>query len=146
MIGSGPEIERIRGSVEDVNIHFLGYQSRPQYWIQAFDIAILPTYFEALGISILDYLKCGKPVIATNVGGIPEIIDQPKKECGVLVNLNNSGKPDVDSIVKAVLQLYRDQSFYQNCVSNMAGIIDQFTLKEFGENYEKKFLEVINKK
>jgi glycosyltransferase involved in cell wall biosynthesis len=47
-----------------------------QKLIQATDIFILPSYYEGLPVSILEAMSYGKPVIATSVGGIPEVVEQ----------------------------------------------------------------------
>jgi glycosyltransferase involved in cell wall biosynthesis len=51
------------------------------------DIFVLPSLREGLGLAILEAMGCGKPVIATNVGGIPEVIKN--RENGILVSPKN---------------------------------------------------------
>jgi glycosyltransferase involved in cell wall biosynthesis len=48
----------------------------------ATDVVTLPSYMEGCPNVILEALACGRPVVATNVGGIPEIMSE---ECGRLV-------------------------------------------------------------
>lgn len=51
-------------------------------WMAAADLVTLPSYMEGCPNVVLEALACGRPVVATNVGGIPEILSD---ECGRLV-------------------------------------------------------------
>jgi len=51
-------------------------------WMAAADLVTLPSYMEGCPNVVLEALACGRPVVATNVGGIPEILTE---ECGRLV-------------------------------------------------------------
>ncbi|MBW1676051.1 MAG: glycosyltransferase family 4 protein [Deltaproteobacteria bacterium] len=53
----------------------------------ACDALVLPSLNEGFGIVCLEALACGRPVVASKVGAIPEIIDDP--ECGILVEAGN---------------------------------------------------------
>lgn len=43
--------------------------------LQVSDVYVLPSYFEGVPISILEAMSCGMPIISTNVGGIPEVVE-----------------------------------------------------------------------
>ncbi len=51
-------------------------------WMAAANLVTLPSYMEGCPNVILEALACGRPVVATNVGGIPEMMND---ECGRLV-------------------------------------------------------------
>jgi len=51
-------------------------------WMRAADLLCLPSHSEGCPNAIVEALACGRPVVATNVGGIPELVDE---ECGILV-------------------------------------------------------------
>ncbi|WP_297501646.1 glycosyltransferase family 4 protein [Thermococcus sp.] len=81
VIGDGPEkgnIERLirKYGVGDV-VKLLGRQPRARVreYLQASDIYLSPTVYEAFGIAALEALACGVPVVANNHGGISEIIE-----------------------------------------------------------------------
>lgn len=61
------------------------------------DFVVIPSRWEAFGISVLEALAAGKPVLATNVGGIPELIKQT--ETGLLC------EPDVESLAQGILKM-----------------------------------------
>jgi glycosyltransferase involved in cell wall biosynthesis len=59
-------------------VNFVGWVTSTQKhkYFTACDMFILPSYFEGLPVSILEAMSFGKPVIATNVGGIPSIVKE----------------------------------------------------------------------
>jgi glycosyltransferase involved in cell wall biosynthesis len=79
-IGGIGEVERLEKTISDNqfngDVSFAGWVngSRKAELLNNCDVYVLPSYFEALPISILEAMSYGKPVISTNVGGIPEIV------------------------------------------------------------------------
>ena len=69
------------------NIKFLGFQSNMNKYYNISDVVILPSHSEAFPNVILEAMAVGKPIIATFVGGIPEIISH--RENGYLVEPKN---------------------------------------------------------
>jgi N-acetyl-alpha-D-glucosaminyl L-malate synthase BshA len=78
MIGDGPE----RGAAEylvrqkglSCDVHFLGKQDTVQEKLSAADLFLLPSDLESFGLAALEAMACEVPVIASNVGGLPEVI------------------------------------------------------------------------
>lgn len=56
------------------HIHLLGSQAEPEIFIQEFDIAVLCSESEGFSNAIIEYMRCGKPVVCTRTGGNPEIV------------------------------------------------------------------------
>jgi glycosyltransferase involved in cell wall biosynthesis len=67
----------------------------------AFDVAVLPSYREAQGLSILEAMALSRPVVASNVGGIPEMIQDGVT--GLLVE-----PQDPPALAAAIVRLLRD--------------------------------------
>jgi teichuronic acid biosynthesis glycosyltransferase TuaC len=87
-IGEGalqPELEaRAKDAGLGRSIRFLGWRDPLEVasWLAAANVFCLPSYAEGCPNSVIEALACGRPVVATNVGGIPELVDS---ESGILV-------------------------------------------------------------
>jgi len=79
LIGDGPD----RGAAEYLvrkkklqkDVHFLGKQDQVYRLLSDADLFLLPSQLESFGLAALEAMACEVPVIATNVGGIPEVIE-----------------------------------------------------------------------
>ena len=79
LIGDGPE----RGAAEYLvrkkklqkDVHFLGKQDQVYHLLSEADLFLLPSQLESFGLAALEAMACEVPVIATNVGGVPEVIE-----------------------------------------------------------------------
>lgn len=87
VIGDGPEQQRLADSVQRLGlgakIIFTGLRKDVREFIRGIDILVLPSLREGLPVAALEAMAAGKPVIATNVGGTPELISDG--ETGLLV-------------------------------------------------------------
>ncbi|MGH9709979.1 MAG: N-acetyl-alpha-D-glucosaminyl L-malate synthase BshA [Candidatus Acidiferrales bacterium] len=78
MIGDGPD----HGAAEHLvrqkklgrDVFFLGKQSHIQDFLGLADIFLLPSDLESFGLAALEAMACEVPVVATNVGGLPEVV------------------------------------------------------------------------
>jgi N-acetyl-alpha-D-glucosaminyl L-malate synthase BshA len=79
LIGDGPDraaaeyLVRKRKLAHDV--HFLGKQDRVYQHLAQADLFLLPSDMESFGLAALEAMACEVPVVASNVGGIPEVIE-----------------------------------------------------------------------
>ncbi len=114
LVGSGACLDALKTTVaKDEPIVFAGYQEDPAGWINRFDVGLLPSYFagESLPYSVIEYLIQGRPVIATDVGGIPEMLEGQDGPCGILVPLDlETGHASVEVLAAAMQNLAEDES------------------------------------
>jgi len=88
----------------DRNTVFLGYKRDIENLIADFDVFVLPSVSEGLGLSLLEAMALGKPVIATEVGGIPEVVKNGKN--GLLVPPR-----DEEALAMAILKILSSRDF-----------------------------------
>lgn len=120
--GDGNYRKELEKLVDYNNITFHGFVSNIDEMIEKSDILILPSYQEAFPFVILEALSRGKIVIATNVGGVPEIIID--KENGFLINPNNTGE-----IIKVLNYIKKSDISYINKKA-LETVLENFTFKE----------------
>lgn len=140
MIGDGPE----RQNAEDVcrtlsicsDIRFLGKQEQMDEILSIADLFVLPSQYESFGLSALEAMACGVPVISTNVGGIPEINVQ-----GVTGYLSNVG--DVEDMAKNALSILKEDEELQRFKEAALAQAKRFEKKDIIPLYEKLYEDVV---
>jgi glycosyltransferase involved in cell wall biosynthesis len=83
-------------------VHFVGFQQDVLPFIHAADIAVMPSLFEVLSLSMLEFMAAGKPVIGTNHSSFLEAIND--RENGLIVPMKDS-----QAISRAILELLQDE-------------------------------------
>jgi glycosyltransferase involved in cell wall biosynthesis len=105
MVGDGPEREQVEQRAHELGIMrdtlFLGYQENVAPFYAAFDAMILPSGNEGTPVSAIESLAAGRPVVATRVGGVPDVVRDG--EDGFLVELG-----DVGELAGALARLAQD--------------------------------------
>jgi glycosyltransferase involved in cell wall biosynthesis len=78
MVGDGPDRETVERRAREIGIVrdslFLGYQDEVAAYYAAFDALILPSANEGTPVSAIEALAGGRPVVATEVGGVPDVV------------------------------------------------------------------------
>lgn len=138
--GEGTDTKEFRDRIEKISgsafsrISFLGQVSNMAEIYANAEVVMLISHFEAFPLSILEAFNCGLPVIATMVGGIPEVI---APENGFLVRLG-----DPDAIVDALVELHGNSALrYELGASARESYLSKFTAKIMADQvyveYEK---------
>ena len=141
LIGYGKEESKLRQIAKHLKVEdkviFLNPTKETYEYFCAMDIFIMPSIQEGLGISILEAQAQKIPVIASNVGGIPDIIED--KVTGMLVR-----PKDELAISEAILELIQNSSLYSKIKSNAYNrIIEEFTLEQMIVETEKVYKELL---
>jgi glycosyltransferase involved in cell wall biosynthesis len=78
MVGDGPDRERLEQIAHDLGIarstYFVGYQEDVAGYYRLFDAFLLPSVNEGTPVSAIEALASGTPVVATRVGGVPDVV------------------------------------------------------------------------
>jgi glycosyltransferase involved in cell wall biosynthesis len=105
IVGIGPDEAMLRElsaslGVSD-RIHFAGYRGDPYPLLSALDVFMHPARYEAFGMVVAEAMFAGLPVVATDVGGVPDVV--AKDETALLVSPN-----DVPALSRAMARLAGD--------------------------------------
>ena len=113
---------------------FVEYNELPNYYAQS-DIVVIPSeIYESFSYTTAQGMSCGKPVIASNIGGIPETLNNGK--AGLLFNPG-----DVDDLNEKIKKLYYNER-KRNSLAKKARI---FSVNNFSINSLKpKYIEYYN--
>jgi glycosyltransferase involved in cell wall biosynthesis len=107
IVGEGARREALEQQVRALRIAhrvvFTGRRDDVPAVTAALDVAVLPSYREAQGLTILEAMALSRPVVASNVGGIPEMIEDGVT--GLLVPPN-----DPPALATAIVRLLQDHS------------------------------------
>jgi N-acetyl-alpha-D-glucosaminyl L-malate synthase BshA len=102
MIGDGPDRPGVEDHVKSLGleprVRFLGHQDDLAPLLQHCDVFVLPSETESFGLAALEAMACGVPVVASDVGGLPELVG--RGEGGHLAPCG-----DIDGMAAAVLSL-----------------------------------------
>lgn len=133
VLGDGPEMENLRRlavvSGAENDVQFLGRVGRDEIlnYFRAADLFILNSDYEGLSHTLLEAMKAGVPVITTNVGGNPEVIENEKE--GLLVSYNNEAE-----LLEAATRILTDSELASRLVKNASEKLKNF-------NWEKAVAE-----
>ena len=100
MVGDGPELSAVRYHAEQIGMEehvvFVGKQANIAEYLGVADVFLLPSELESFGLAALEAQACEVPVIATRIGGIPEVVNDG--ESGFLSDLGDVEKMSVDTL------------------------------------------------
>ncbi|WP_062356411.1 N-acetyl-alpha-D-glucosaminyl L-malate synthase BshA [Bacillus kwashiorkori] len=141
LVGDGPEMTMVMNLVEELNIKdnvlFLGKQENLQELYAISDLMLLLSEKESFGLVALEAMACGVPCIGTNIGGIPEVIDD--HENGYICNVG-----DINEIASKALNLLQNQTL-ANQFSNSAlkKVASAFSSKQIIDEYENIYFQLL---
>ncbi len=110
--GDGPQRQELERMAEDLGLgsrlRFLGYREDMPRIISALDVYVLPSLWEGLPLALLEAMAMGKPIVATDVGGNAEIVEDGVH--GFIVPKGNA-----DELQRGLLRACRGDAFRRRC-------------------------------
>lgn len=137
IVGNGEMENEIRKFAEDNNfsdsLHISGWVDNPMSYVEIFDVACLLSRWEGFGLVLPEYMIAGKPIVASRVDAIPDIIKD--EENGLLVEVD-----DVDGAFSAVMRLYKDSELKRKLViQETSTVYDKFDAKRVSNEHNILF-------
>jgi len=138
IVGEGSEKAQLIWLAEQLGLRgrvkFVGYKDDYIGWLKDFDVFVLPSVKESLGIILLEAMACGCPVVASRVGGVVEVIEHEKT--GLLAEPKSSA-----ALAEAIERVYNEKelvvSMKEKALSNVK---EKFAQEEMVESYKKIIL------
>ena len=111
LIGDGPERPRVLMRADELGVRdrvlFLGKHTSVHELLSCADLFLLPSGSESFGLVALEAMACGVPVVASNVGGLPEVIEHGTT--GYMFDIG-----DIDGMVEAGLRILGDDDLWRS--------------------------------
>lgn len=144
LVGKGSDRQRLQELVEEFGLEdrfrFLGFQEEPLRFVNLFDVFVLPSIHEGFGLTVLEAMAFQKPVVATRVGGIPEIVADG--ESGILVPPRNP-----EALAEAILTLLKNRTKATEMGKCGRKIVEKsFRLEDMLQRTEKVYDKLLEKK
>ncbi len=143
LVGDGPEREKLQNLVGRLNFQeavqfkgFLPHQDALKEISQG-EVFVCPSLAEGLGNVFLEAQACGTPVVGTNVGGIPDIIQDGFN--GLLIPAQNS-----QAIVEAVMKIFKDKNLAQQFTQNALNTVQRFTWSNIVRQIDDLYQTILN--
>ena len=142
LVGDGPERPKMERFCRELNIanhvNFLGNLKSTKEVLNISDLFILPSSSESFGLAALEALACGVPVIATNRGGIPEVVENGKS--GYLSDVAN-----FKEMAKNALVILTNESVHEKFRENAIKSAEKFDIQNVLPKYEDIYKESLVK-
>ena len=136
IVGDGPERARLEAAVESLGckagVIFTGQVTDIRAFYAIADVFVLPSHSEGSPNVLLEAMAANLPIVATAVGGVPEMVED--NESALLVPAN-----DPSALASSIARLLADREFAQRLTANASMLVDtRFT----PENYVRSLIEI----
>lgn len=141
LIGDGPERSKCEYLAKDLGIaedvKFYGEQESFTEILSIADLFLMPSQSESFGLSALEAMACGVPVISSNAGGLPEL--NLHGETGFIAEIG-----DVDKMADYAIRLLEDTNRYKIFSENaLDRATNLFSAEKIIPQYEKYYEEIL---
>jgi N-acetyl-alpha-D-glucosaminyl L-malate synthase BshA len=143
LVGDGPELPAARRQIEEAgleaDVEYVGEQHDVVDILSRADVFLLPSATESFGLAALEAMACEVPVVASRVGGLPEVIDD-----GVTGFLR--APDDLDGMTECALQVLADRGLRDRMAAAARhAAVSRFAAERVVPMYERAYELLINK-
>ena len=132
IIGDGPDRENYEGQIQKLgiqnNFFMIGELKNSHQYLKGFDLFTLCSRYEGVSISLIEALYAGIPILASNVGGNPDVVGNNINELFTL-----------DDFEEYLSKLVSIKSNREEIIKFNASIKERFTLESFTHHYKDLF-------
>jgi sugar transferase (PEP-CTERM/EpsH1 system associated) len=144
LVGDGPMRDSLQALAKDLNLNgsvrFAGYQSQPERYLQMMDVFALTSQTEGMPLAILEAWAAGLPVVASAVGGVPDLVQHG---CNGL--LFPSG--DEDALAQLLRELIQDQDRARSLgAAGRQEVLARYSLQRMANDYQHHYLQLLGAK
>ncbi|KAA3658314.1 MAG: glycosyltransferase [Calditrichaeota bacterium] len=144
LVGAGPLYPETKAMIQELGIAektiFIRWRKNIPDYIRAMDVFILPSFSEGMSNTILEAMACSRTVIATDVGGNPELVDNNKT--GMLVPSD-----DDEAMSAAIIDLLHNTEKRRTfAAAGRRKVEEQYTFQQMIRRYEKLYIELAEEK
>lgn len=137
IVGNGNQEAEIRKYADNNgfsdSLHITGWVDNPMSYVELFDVACLLSRWEGFGLALPEYMMAGKPIVASRVDAIPNIIRDG--ENGLLIEVDDDVRAS-----EAVLRIYKDAGLKNRLVTQgMEDVHNRFNARRVSEEHGKLF-------
>jgi glycosyltransferase involved in cell wall biosynthesis len=142
MVGDGPDREQLERRAHELGVVrdtlFLGYQEDVAPFYAAFDALVLPSGNEGTPVSAIEALAAGRPVVATRVGGVPDVVRDG--EDGFLVEAGAT-----DELADRLARLARDPSLREQMgKEGRARVLPRYAVDRLVEDVDRLYRALLS--
>lgn len=141
LVGDGPELTLCRDVARELGVAdkvtFMGETPEVERVLSCSDLFLLPSETESFGLAALEAMACGVPVIATKVGGLPEVVSD--RETGFLFEPG-----DIDGMANSAIELLGDgRALARMGEAARRRALEHFTPEQIVPRYEAFYEKVL---
>ncbi|SDI92629.1 glycosyltransferase family 4 protein [Billgrantia gudaonensis] len=136
-LGDGEDREALQHEASDLsNVTWLGFKENVADYLAGLDVFAFPSRNEGLGSVLLDVMDAGIPVVASNVGGIPDIVEHD--ETGLLIP-----NGDADALSEALVRLYRSPGLRDQLCRSARESLQTFCPESMADSYFSLYQSIL---